>query len=201
MPPVRTPKCGKLKSLRNVSGMLSHPTALLLYWCKCSFSFSELCCNLEIHGKSGLIFLATLFAQPWPHLMWWKICLERPSSKQHGLWWCLHMGNAHTEGGSVVTRSHLIMSWSLWILLGFLFASTHPSGFLVLFYTYVGVPASVPSCFSQPDTKLCHVYHLKIQSLHDSMSLMEMEKNVTCCRALEKGCWIFLLDQSEPFVP
>ena len=148
MPSVKTLECSNVKSLRNVSGMLSLPKSLLLYWYRCSFSFSELCYNVKVHGKSGLVFFMTLFAQPGPCLSWWKIHLEWPSSKQHGLWSCLCTVDVHKEGGWAVTRSHSMMSWWLWILLGFLFASIHPLCSLVLYYTYHHAHASVSSYFS-----------------------------------------------------
>lgn len=177
MPPVKTPEWSKLKSLRDVSDMLSLPRALLLYWCRCSFSFFELCCNMRTHGKSGLVFLVILFAQPSPCLTWWKISLEWPSFKQHRLWWCLHMVDVPTEGVSVVTRSQLMMFWLLWKLVGFLFASTHLSALQCSTApTLMLLPLCPPASSSQ--TGLCHVSHLKIQSLCDSMIEVEKKYNI-----------------------
>lgn len=99
-------------------------------------SFLRAMLYLELHTTSGLVFLVTLIAQPWPTLTWWKFCLWWPSSKQRGLWWCPHVFDVHTKGGWAVARSHPMISWSLWILLGFLFASTHTFCSLVLFYTF-----------------------------------------------------------------
>ena len=130
----------------------------------------------------------------WPCLTWWKICLEWPSSKQHGLWWCLHMVNAHTEGGSAVTRSHSMMSWSLWLLLGFLFASTLPSCSLVLYYTYPGAPLHLPwcSCLCALLLQPARYWTLLCVSFQNPVTVWEHKpnrngKNITCCKPLEKG--------------
>lgn len=57
MPSVKTPQCSKLKSLRDVSGMLSLPTALLLYWWKIPFLSLSCAIIWRSMGKVAWSFL------------------------------------------------------------------------------------------------------------------------------------------------
>lgn len=174
MPLIKTPECSKLKKSEKM-------------WVACCH-FQELFCftdaNAPLLSLSCAIISISMgkvaWSSLWPYLLnrdpaWHdeKFVLNglRPSSMASGdvFIWSMPTQREDQQWEEVTQQC------------------PHRSGYCWAFCLLpLNLPALWCSCFSQPDTRLCHVSHSKIQSLCGSISPIEMEEKNNMLQAVGK---------------